>query len=532
MALRVRQFGLVASAAAMALALACRDPTEMMLRITTNAPCAQLDVTIDVGAAGEAPSGVAAGQKGCHDAAAVPAYVGSIVLVPSERDVSLTVRVMGGVGRTASSCIDAFGPGCIVARRTLRYITHATLNLPIMLDTQCDGLACSESSTCVLGKCVDSTIDPNGCLVPGGCGGSLQVAHVSAKGGTTCAVFTDGSVRCWGRNDVGQLGFSGSPACGSVPCERKPVLVPSVPSAKVVAVGDKHACAVTSTAGEVWCWGDSTSAQTSVTGASTPPVKVAGLAGMTNLGAGARHTCAVGTPGNPATTSNVFCWGDNGSGQLGIGVASGPSAQPKNVPGQGTYGLVVAGDDFTCGALASKSPSSGELYCWGARETCQTGKCDPSPDLLPVYNTNACDGMAAAGKHMLLYGDFGAGITTCWGDDGAGQTSGTPGPPKSMASSIGFLTSGVGAGRNHTCAILTGGVVRCWGDNSKGQRGTGSTPFVDTTLPAAAEELALGDTHTCALAADGKIYCWGDGSLGQLGDGALSVRPNALPVEW
>lgn len=542
-----RHLGLIASAAAVALAASCRDPTEMMVRITTNAPCAPLDVTIDVGPAGETSSGEAAAQRGCHDAAASPAYVGSIVLVPSERDVPLTVRVMAGVTRSASSCAANFGPGCIVARRTLRYIPHATLNLPVLLDTRCDGQACSETTTCVLGKCVDATLDPSGCLSAGGCtpaapdagiadatadadAGTVQVAHISAKGDTTCAVFTDGSVRCWGRNDVGQLGFSGSPGCAPSPCERKPVRVPSVPAAKLVAVGARHACAVTAVTGEVWCWGDSTLAQTSVTGASTPPVNVAGLVGVIALGAGARHTCALGVADPVAT--NAFCWGDNGNGQLGNGTLSGANPKPTVVPGIFVFSRIALGDDFTCATRRSLQPQSEELVCWGARDTCQTGVCAVTPGLMPTFNGHAGDGLAAAGKHMCVYGDFGAGTTACWGDDGAGQTSGTPGAPKPASVSIGFPTGGVGAGRNHSCAILTGGAVRCWGDNAKGQCGLGSAAFLDTTLPSAAQELALGDAHTCALAADGKIYCWGDGTLGQLGDGLSSIRANALPVEW
>ncbi|HEX7603684.1 MAG TPA: hypothetical protein VF316_18825, partial [Polyangiaceae bacterium] len=287
-----------------------------------------------------------------------------------------------------------------------------------------------------------------------------------------------------------------------------------------------------SAAGEVWCWGDSTSAQTSVLGTTSPPVTVPGLSGVTALGAGGRHTCAVGTPVNPVTTSNVFCWGENGSGQLGNGSASGPVAQPQNVPGKYVFSMATGGDDFTCGALASQIPASSELYCWGAQDTCQTGFCSQTPALVPTYNTNACDGMAAAGKHLCLHGDFGAGLTVCWGEDGAGQTSGTPGTPKPQGPSLLFLTYGVGAGRNHSCGILASGAVRCWGDNSKGQRGLGNVPFIDTALPAAAKELALGDAHTCALAADGQVYCWGDGSLGQLGDGVISIRANPLPVQW
>ncbi len=520
----------------------CRSPTDVMVRVFTNAPCASLDVSLRLSAAGATGGAENGGQKGCRDPSAVPADVGTIVLVPGASDEPMTIRVMAGIGRSAQSCVDSFGKGCIAARRSLSYVKHTSLDLPILLDTQCDGLACSEQTTCVFGKCVDATVDPNGCLRATGCtttdAGSpdvatdaspVQVAHISAKGDTTCAVLSDGSVRCWGKDDANQLGF-GASSCGAAPCVRTPTAVPGIPPAKLLAVGARHACIATSAGGNVWCWGDSTSGQTSVVAPTTAPVQVGGIAGALALGAGGKHTCAVVPRQGSAT--NMWCWGDDSSGQLGDGKLGGAKPQPVLLPGTIGFALVVAGDDFTCGGTENPIPHSSEIVCWGSQTLCQTGTCSPTPQLTLTYTGNACDGAAAAGQHLCVYGDFGAGNTSCWGDDAFGQSSGTPGAGKIAGAGIGFLAFGVGVGARHSCAILASGAIRCWGDGSKGQRGVGPGPFVDTTLPAAAVELALGDAHTCALAADGKVYCFGDDALGQLGDGASAGRATPGPVTF
>lgn len=516
----------------------------MMVRITTNAPCDALDVSISVGATGEA-AGEAATQQGCHDATSSPAYVGSIVLVPSDRDVPLTLRVMAGVGRSAQSCIDAFGKGCIVARRKLRYVAHSTLTLPVLLDTQCDGEACSESSTCVLGKCVDAALDPNACLSSAGCtpptpdagvvdsgpvvdGGSVRIAHIAAGGDSTCAVGTDGAVRCWGRNDVGQLGIQGSASCGSAPCERKPVLVATVPAATQVSVGPAHACAVATT-GTVYCWGGSASGETSVIGSSVLPVKVPLVKGATAVGAGGRHSCATTAMAASTSHSNLYCWGDNGNGQLGRGAVSGADPTPVALLDKLIFSGVATGDDFTCAAVGD---ATAEIYCWGAGTSCQNGV-DCVDHAAPTYTGLGVGGLAAGGQHACAHSVWVPLNAVCWGADGAGQVSGTPGAAKPIGPQLDMPAVGIGAGVHHSCAILDIGAVRCWGDNSKGQRGLGNnTPFNDTVLPAAAVELALGAAHTCALAKDGKVYCWGDGMLGQLGDGSISIRANPLPVQW
>ena len=82
-----------------------------------------------------------------------------------------------------------------------------------------------------------------------------------------------------------------------------------------IATGESHACAV-APSGEVVCWGSDASGQVSGTAAGTRvqrPMIVPGLTGVkvVEVSAGTDGTCAL------ETTGAVWCWGNNGYGQLG-----------------------------------------------------------------------------------------------------------------------------------------------------------------------------------------------------------------------
>lgn len=90
---------------------------------------------------------------------------------------------------------------------------------------------------------------------PGRLAASLDGAH-------TCFVPSDGTVRCWGRNEFGQIGNGGGPGDQPVPA-----MVSGIATAVAVTVGRDHTCALHAS-GVVQCWGSNASGQLGV-GAGT-----------------------------------------------------------------------------------------------------------------------------------------------------------------------------------------------------------------------------------------------------------------------
>lgn len=224
-----------------------------------------------------------------------------------------------------------------------------------------DGFGCGRTATfvaCVgdnsqrqLGQGGTATTDS---LVPVPVTGLGAVDEIGVGGQFACA-RTGGDVVCWGDNDNGQTGVAGTTDQGT------PVALPSVSDATMIALGGDHGCLVRST-GTVSCWGDNDNGQLGDGGSadSATPVDVIGLpaGSVTALGLGENHSCAlVGT--------EIWCWGDNGYGQLAQGDQTDSSTAVLAFSGATA---MASGYNYVCAV-----ETGGGVACWGYGRDGQLG---------------------------------------------------------------------------------------------------------------------------------------------------------------
>ena len=293
----------------------------------------------------------------------------------------------------------------------------------------------------------------------------------------TCALTSAAEVKCWGYNAYGQLGDNTTTAQHAPVSVIDPASGTALSGVTAIGAGDNHSCALTAD-GEVLCWGRNNYGQLgdNTTADSPVPVSVFNLSGVTALGVGATHNCALTAAGD------VMCWGLNAYGQLGYNDGSTHSVVPVSVSGLSGVTSVTAGHSHTC-ALSN----TGEVKCWG-------------------HN---------------LFGKLG---------NGSGQDQTTPVSVSNLSEAM-----LIAAGRHHTCALISTGEVQCWGSNSNGQLGNNTTD--DQSTPVSVSGLsgiaavAGGFYHTCALTDTGGYKCWGKNTYGQLGNGTTSTEDSLVPVD-
>jgi alpha-tubulin suppressor-like RCC1 family protein len=351
------------------------------------------------------------------------------------------------------------------------------------------------------------------------------VIALAAGGGHTCALLAGGGVKCWGNNDDGQLGDS------TTTDRHAPTSVSGLGgSAVALAAGGFHTCALL-VGGAVKCWGDNHYGQLSdgTTVDRHAPVDVIGLASEAiALELGDEYTCALTVGGG------VKCWGHNSSGQLGDGTNQ-DRHTPTDVSGLASGVLALAAGYYhTCASMVN-----GGAKCWGRNFDGQLGDGTTADHLLPVDVSElagSVTALAAGYSHTCAL--TAEGGVKCWGWSSSGQLGDgsiafrlTPVDVTGLSSGVSALTSGW----DRTCALLTGGGVKCWGDDFHGQLGDGmfpmrSNPLLVSDLPDDPIALTGGDFHTCALNAGGGVACWGGNEEGQLGDGTRLSRLTPVVV--
>lgn len=347
--------------------------------------------------------------------------------------------------------------------------------------------------------------------------GTEQIKKVVSGYSFSVALFTNGDLYAWGKNASGELGI------GDTTDRANPTFVGS--GYTDVAAGQSHVLAVMND-GTLWGWGSNASGQIKPGSSNYPsPVQIGSgyTAVMASSGTASSYASSYALKG-----SDLYAWGDNSYGQLGLGDNS-----DRTTPIFVDSGFTKVSAGFAH-VLALKGS---DLYIWGKNTDGEAGLgsyLEGAPTMTPtpyLFGTGYSD--VAAGQYFSLAlksnGDlFGFGRNV-EGAVGNGMTDG-----KDV-----YTPSLVGSGYSNIMANMStswgfkGGQPYVWGTSVSGQSGLGlagaSTYIYSPTPGPSGVSKIYPSSHYqhMALKSDG-LYGWGGNNL--IGDGNTSTFTRTSPV--
>lgn len=291
---------------------------------------------------------------------------------------------------------------------------------------------------------------------------------------------------------------------------------------KTIATGLSHTCAIQAEGGQLFCWGYNGTGQlgdaTLVNRAS--PTRI-GNAAWTAVTVGPSHTCGI-----QAADQGLYCWGYNRLGELGDGTRVN-RLQPTRI-GSEKWSAIVSSSLHKCGLTTSH-----ELRCWGSNGDGQLGDGTNQERSVPTaIGRDAWSAVTVGALHTCAISRADSRIH-CWGANNQGQlgdgTHSDSNTPKAVGDQKWIA---VAAGTAHTCGIDTEQRLWCWGKNANGELGDGTevSKSVPTRIGTAIwSSVSPGSQHTCGVTTDGALECWGWNFKGELGDASISMRGSAVP---
>jgi alpha-tubulin suppressor-like RCC1 family protein len=347
--------------------------------------------------------------------------------------------------------------------------------------------------------------------------GDAGPAVAIAKGPTldmasaVCGIIKSGAAYCWG---FGANGETGSTVGSSL----VPVAVDGGLTFTTISTYGGHTCALT-TAGAAYCWGngDLGALGDGKTDGHLAKAPVAVTGGLTfaAITVGDNFTCALTSDGS------AYCWGDNRTGQLGLGAAD---AVKRGVPTKMPtfkWRSISARDTVACGITVEGAP-----YCWGSNAgVAGTG----GPLAATLATPTAVPGGVSLKAVVTASPDHACGLAEdgrafCWGNATLGD--GMPGGAAALGETLvagGHTFTQLAAARNTFCGVTSAGETYCWGGPFP------SSPTL-TFQGIAAASVATRGLATCVLSSAGAASCLGTNALGELGDGTNTPHATAAPV--
>lgn len=343
-----------------------------------------------------------------------------------------------------------------------------------------------------------------------------HVIAVSAGGQHSMALTADSRVWTWGRDDNGgQLGDGQSRRGTRLAL---PSRIPMLHEQAMISAGGAFSLSLGSD-GNLWAWGRNPYGQLGIgtTKNESTPVQVPIDAELIDIAAGGVHALGLDAEGQ------VWGWGNNELGSTGV-AAPEHQLRPVIVP---DFDRVIA---VATGGQSMALRDDGTVWVWGAAQFSGMEDWNRRELNIPVQLPELEDIIAIAngnGRGMALTAN---GRVWTWE---YGRSQKRPSEMPGLSGIVSISMSG-----NHWLCLDQEGQVWAWGENDTGQLGDGlaghdfgrlePAPVVSLEDIAA---ISAGFGYNLVLTADGRVWAWGENLFGQLGDGSTETSPLPIQIE-
>jgi alpha-tubulin suppressor-like RCC1 family protein len=382
-------------------------------------------------------------------------------------------------------------------------------------------------------------------VAAGGFSNNGTVSAVVASTDHTCAIEgaaanNDARLYCWGNGADGRLGTDSTTTSHLATLVSPNGGFTNNGHVSAVSAGNQHTCAIQGTAAAsdavLYCWGNGANGRLgrNSTESSNVAVPVSSNSGIyftafsfhnngtvSAVSAGDQHTCAI-------EGGVVFCWGDNGTRQLGD-----PTGLQRLLPWRVMFTTEFTNDGDVMAVEASRTTDfsprrtcavqgSGSVFCWGSESMGQLGNgrtfgvqavpvkvlLEPPP-AAPAAPTNVT--VTPGFGQLVVAFTAPSGPVSNYEYSTNGGSTWTARNPANITSPI--VITGLNNGTQYQVRIRA---VNAGGTGNQTSNIAGRPSHLWNNGTASSVAGGLGN-HSCAVAG-GVVYCWGANESGQVGD--------------
>lgn len=250
------------------------------------------------------------------------------------------------------------------------------------------------------------------------------------------------------------------------------------------------------------------------TEATTIPMNVHNFIGKAVV----QISCGAGNNLVLTSDNQIYTWGFNSVGQLGIG-----SFKNKSVPCLVEYNFGVIKKTVSGAGHCMVINEQGELFSWGCAGFYQTGhgKLDhsPRPEKVEYFSNKHVFDASCGISHSLVIADR---EVYAFGDNAHSQCTGKSDyyarPVLVKLSKV----KKIAAGGAHSLFLIEDGKIFACGLNACGQVGVGAREIVtepEEIKAPLSKQVYAGEEMSAVITWDNKVYVWGWNGFGQLGQG-------------